>query len=51
MSTIYVTRGIPDAGLKLLAARGHRVVVSPHDRVLTKEELMAALAEFELNHS
>jgi lactate dehydrogenase-like 2-hydroxyacid dehydrogenase len=45
VSTIYVSRRIPDAGLKLLEARGHRVVVSPHDRVLTKGELIAALQE------
>ncbi|MDP3771200.1 MAG: D-glycerate dehydrogenase, partial [bacterium] len=45
MPTVYVTRRIPDEGLKLLAARSCRVVVSPHDRVLTKEELIAAIRE------
>lgn len=45
MSTIYITRRIPDEGLKLLAAKGHRLVVNPHDRVLLKEELVAALKE------
>ncbi|MDO8621935.1 MAG: D-glycerate dehydrogenase [bacterium] len=45
MPTVYVTRRIPDEGLKLLAARSCRVVVSPHDRVLTKEELVAAIRE------
>ena len=45
MSTIYVTRRIPDEGLKLLEAKGHRVVVNPHDRVLTKDELIAAIRE------
>ncbi|MBI4434944.1 D-glycerate dehydrogenase [Candidatus Uhrbacteria bacterium] len=45
MPTVYVTRRIPDEGLKLLEAGGHRVAVSPHDRVLTKEELVAAIRE------
>ncbi len=45
MPTVYVSRRIPDEGLKLLEARGHHVVVSPHDRVLTKEELVAAIRE------
>lgn len=45
MATVFVSRKIPNAGLKLLEARAHRVVVSPHDRVLTKEELVAALTE------
>lgn len=40
MYTILVTRRIPEAGLKLLKARkDFRVRVSPHDRVLSKEEL------------
>lgn len=45
MSTIFATRNIPDEGLRLLAAAKHRVVVSPHDRVLTKDELIAALRQ------
>jgi lactate dehydrogenase-like 2-hydroxyacid dehydrogenase len=45
MATVYVTRRIPDEGLKLLESRGHRVVVSPQDRVLMKEELIAALRQ------
>ncbi|MBI4449531.1 hypothetical protein HY634_00570 [Candidatus Uhrbacteria bacterium] len=45
MATIFVTRRIPDEGLKLLQAKGHRIVVSPHDRVLTQEELVAAIRE------
>lgn len=45
MSTIFVTRNIPDQGLRLLAAAKHRVIVSPHDRVLTKDEIIAALQQ------
>lgn len=45
MATVFVSRKIPDAGLSLLEAKGHRVVMSPHDRVLTKEEVVAALKE------
>lgn len=40
---VYVTRAIPDLGLKMLREEGHEVVVSTKDGVLTKEELIAAL--------
>lgn len=40
---IYVTRNIPDAGLKMLKAKGYELAVNPEDRVHTKEELIAAL--------
>lgn len=40
---VYVTRRIPPAGLEFLKARGLRVEVSPHDRPLTREELLAAV--------
>lgn len=43
MATVFISRKIPNAGLKLLEMGGHRVVVNPHNRVLTKEELVAAL--------
>ncbi len=40
MQTIFVTRKIPEAGLKLLKAKKNfHVRVSPYDRVLTKTEL------------
>lgn len=45
MKTIYVTRKIPDAGITLLRDKGYEVDVSPHDRVLAKEELIAAVAQ------
>ncbi len=43
MAHIYVTRRIPDVGLTQLEAAGHTLDINPHDRVLTKDELLAAL--------
>lgn len=40
---VFITRPIPDHGTDLLKEKGYEVVVSPHDRVLTKEELIAEL--------
>lgn len=40
MAKIFITRKISDAGIEKLKTAGHEVVVSPHDRVLAKEELM-----------
>jgi len=41
MYKIYITRQIPQAGIDLLKKqKGFKVVVSPHDRVLTKKELI-----------
>lgn len=45
MATIYVTRRIPDEGVRILTAKGHRVVVNPHDRIPTRGELIAAIRE------
>jgi lactate dehydrogenase-like 2-hydroxyacid dehydrogenase len=44
MSKIFVTRRIPEAGIKKLTDAGHEVVVNPEDRVLAKDELIAALS-------
>lgn len=40
---VFVTRKIPDNGLKLLRGKGYEVVVSAKDGILTKEELITAL--------
>ncbi len=40
---IYVTRRIPQPGLDLLTEAGFEVEVSPHDRVLTRKELLDAV--------
>ncbi|MEK7646977.1 MAG: D-glycerate dehydrogenase [Patescibacteria group bacterium] len=42
MVKIFVTRKIPDAGIEKLKER-FEVAVNPHDRVLSKDELIAAL--------
>lgn len=44
MALIFVTRKIPDVGLRWMREGGHEVVVSEKDGVLTPEELRAALA-------
>jgi len=38
---IFVTRKIPNRGIEMLQSAGHEVVVSPHDRVLTPDELIS----------
>lgn len=40
---IFVTRMVPEAGIRTLQNKGYEVVVNPEDRVLTKEELIGAL--------
>jgi len=40
---VYATRLIPDAGLQMLRDRCQMVEVNPHDRVLTREELLRAV--------
>ena len=40
---IFVTRNIPDEGIKMLQTKGYEVTVSPHDRVLAKDELLSFL--------
>ena len=38
---IFITRKIPNKGIDMLRGKGWEVVVSPHDRVLTKDELIS----------
>lgn len=40
---IYITRQIPDEGINLLKGKGYEVDINPDDKVLSKEELMAAI--------
>lgn len=44
---VYVTRKIPESGIKKLEEKGYEVDVNPEDRVLKKEELVSALKEKE----
>jgi len=46
MSKVYITREIPESGPATLRAAGHEVVVSKKNGVLTKEELVSALEEY-----
>lgn len=43
MSSVFVTRRIPEEGPALLRSAGHVVTVSGKDDVLTREELLSAL--------
>ncbi|MBI2482859.1 D-glycerate dehydrogenase [Candidatus Uhrbacteria bacterium] len=43
MATIFVTRRIPDAGVKLLTEHGHQVILGRADRALIHEELLDAV--------
>lgn len=45
MALIFVTRRIPEVGLRWMREGGHEVVVSDKDGVLTPEELMTELSE------
>jgi len=47
MPSIYVTRKIPDAGVKMLQEKGYEVDVSEKDGVLTRDELIEALKQKE----
>jgi glyoxylate reductase len=45
MKKVYVTRKIPQIGIKMLRDKGYEVDVSPEDRPLTKKELIEALSK------
>ena len=40
---VFITRRIPDSGLKLLRETGYEIVINPEDRVLSKSELLESL--------
>jgi len=40
---VYVTRKIPEAGIKKLEEKGYEVDINPKDKVLSKKELVSAL--------
>lgn len=40
---IFITRQIPDRGINLLKEKGYETMISPHDRVLSKDELIEYL--------
>ena len=46
---IFVTRIVPEAGIKMLKDKGYEIAVNQEDRVLTKEELITALKDQNYN--
>ena len=40
---IYITRRIPEIGIKMLKDKGYEVEVNPKDRVLSKSDLIKIL--------
>jgi len=44
---IYITRRIPEVGIKMLEDKGYEVDVNPEDKVLSKGELISALRQKE----
>lgn len=40
---IYITRKIPETGIKMLQEKRYKIDINPEDKVLTKEELVNAL--------
>lgn len=42
---VFITRIVSEVGIKMLKEKGYEVIVNPDDRVLSKEELIAALKD------
>lgn len=42
---VYITRRIPEVGVKMLQDKGYEVDVNPEDKVLSKDELISALKQ------
>ena len=40
---IYITRRIPEIGIKMLKDKGYEVDINPKDKVLSKKELIKSL--------
>lgn len=45
MKKIYITRRIPEVGIKMLTDKGYEVDISSKDRPLTKKEIIKALSK------
>lgn len=43
MKSVFITRKIPEIGIKMLRDKGYEVDINPHDRPLTKSELILFL--------
>lgn len=42
---VFITRKIPNRGIEMLITNGHAAVISPHDRALSKPELIEFLKQ------
>lgn len=40
MRSVFITRKIPEVGIALLKEKGYEIVINPHDRPLSKKELI-----------
>jgi len=45
MKKIYITRRIPEIGVRMLQERGYEVDVNPHNRILEKKELIEQVSQ------
>ncbi|HWG85382.1 MAG TPA: D-glycerate dehydrogenase [Deinococcales bacterium] len=45
MAKVFITRPLPEPGASLLSGAGHEVVVSQHDRPLSRDALLAGIAD------
>lgn len=43
MAKVYVTRRIPEAGIRMLQEKGYEIAINPKDKVLSKKEFIKAL--------
>jgi glyoxylate reductase len=43
MPKLFITRAIPDSGIRKLKEKGYDLYINPYDRALSKEELIEAL--------
>ncbi len=43
MPKIFITRNIPESGIKMLRDKGYELVINPKDRVLSKSELIKSI--------
>lgn len=44
MAKIYITRKIPDTGVKILQEKGYEVAINPEDKVLSRKEFVYVLS-------
>lgn len=45
MAKVFITRKIPESGIKMFEEKGYEVNINPYDKVLSKEELISGLKD------